>query len=92
MFGRRAQEVDSHLVPWTPNPVPIQVLTNVIAGTFDNGDGDVLQSGINSTTGISLSAATVATLSPPAQAAYHLLDGDEHGSVNANLPILSPQL
>src|SRR5215469_4254823 len=66
VFGRRAQEVDGHLVPWTPNSVPIQVLTNVIAGTFDNSDGDVLQSGINSTTGISLSAASVAMLSPPA--------------------------
>jgi len=92
VFGHRAQEVAGHLVPWTPNSVPIQVLTNVVAGTFDNGDGTVLQSGINSTTGMYLSAASVSALSPPAQAAYHLLAGDEPGRVAANLALLSPQL
>jgi acetyl esterase/lipase len=91
-FGRRAQDVDGHLQPWTPNPIPIQVLTNVVAGTFNNGDGDVLRGGINSTSGISLGPTDVASLSPPAQAAYHLLAGDEPSRVDANLDLLSPQL
>jgi acetyl esterase/lipase len=90
--GRRAQDVHGHLEPWIPNAVPIRVLTNVIAGTFTNGDGAVLRSGINSTTGISLSPTDVASLSPPAQAAYHLLAGDEPTHVNANLDQLSPEL
>lgn len=91
-FGRRAQEVDGHLQPWTPNPIPIQVLTNVIAGTFTNSDGDVLRGGINSTSGIFLGPTDVASLSPPAQAAYHLLAGDEPSRVDANLDLLSPEL
>jgi acetyl esterase/lipase len=91
-FGRRAQEVNGHLQSWTPNPVPIQVLTNVVAGTFTNGDGDVLRRGINSTSGISLDPTEVASLSPPAQAAYHLLAGDEQGRVAINMQLLSPQL
>jgi acetyl esterase/lipase len=90
--GRRAQEVDGHLEPWMPNPVPIRVLTNIIAGTFTNGDGDILRSGINSTSGIALSASEVASLSPPAQAAYHLLAGDQPSRVAANLDLLSPEL
>lgn len=90
--GRRAQEVDGHLQPWTPNPIPLRVLTNVIAGTFTNGDGAVLRGGINSSSGISLSPTAVASLSPSAQAAYHLLAGDQPDRVEANLHLLSPRL
>jgi acetyl esterase/lipase len=90
-FGRRAQEVDGKLVPWTPNVVPVQVLTNAIADTFSNGDGVVLRGGINSSTGISLSPADIASLSSPGQAAYHLLAGDQPSRVDANLALLSPQ-
>jgi acetyl esterase/lipase len=90
-FGRRAEEVDGKLVPWTPNAVPVQVLTNAIADTFSNGDSTVLRSGINASTGISLSPADVSSLSPPAQAAYHLLAGDQPSRVDTNLGLLSPQ-
>ncbi|PWT77415.1 MAG: hypothetical protein C5B60_02750 [Chloroflexi bacterium] len=90
-FGRRAQEVDGKLVPWTPNAVPVQVLTNAIADTFSNSDGTVLRGGINSSTGLSLSPADVSSLSPPAQAAYHLLAGDQPSRVDANVALLSPQ-
>jgi hypothetical protein len=90
--GRRAQNVDGRLEPWLPNAVPIRVLTNVIAGTFSNGDGAVLRGGINATSGIDLSAPEVASLSPPARAAYHLLAGDQPARVQANLDLLSPEL
>ncbi len=91
-FGRRAQEVDGQWVPWTPNPIPVQVLANTIANTYSNGDSTVLTDGINSTTGISLSPAEIAGLSPSAQAAYHLLAGDQPSDVDANLARLSPEL
>ncbi|PWT72344.1 MAG: hypothetical protein C5B60_09700 [Chloroflexi bacterium] len=90
--GRRAQKVDGHLEPWRPSAVPIRVLTNIIAGAFSNGDGAVLRSGINSRSGIALSASEVASLTPPAQAAYHLLAGDQPSRVSANLDLLPPQL
>jgi acetyl esterase/lipase len=90
--GRRAQEVDRHLEPWMPAPVPIRVLTNIIAGAFSNGDGAVLRSGINSTSGIALSTSEVASLTPPAQAAYHLLAGDQPSRVGANLDLLPTEL
>lgn len=91
-FGRRAQEVNGRLVSWTPNPIPVQVLTNVVADTFAGDDGAVLRAGTNSTSGISLSSPQVASLSPPAQAAYHLLAGDEPQAADANLARLSPAL
>ncbi|MGO8951130.1 MAG: alpha/beta hydrolase family protein [Ktedonobacterales bacterium] len=91
-FGRRAQEEDGKWVPWTPNSVPVQVLTNTIANTLSNSDGAVLRGGINSSTGISLSPAAVASLSPPAQAAYHLLAGDQPSRVQANLALLPPEM
>jgi acetyl esterase/lipase len=91
-FGRRAQDVDGQLVHWTPNAVPVQVLTNAIADTLPNGDGDILRGGINTTTGLSLSPLDQAQLSPPALAAYHLLVGDEPQQVEANLAALSPAM
>ena len=39
-----------------------------------------------------LSMSDLAQLSPPAVAAYHLLEGDEPGQVDANIAALSPQM
>ena len=90
-FGRRAIEVDGKLQAWSPNIVPLQVLANTFAGTLPAGEGAILMNAFASGAP-PLSASDLAQLSPPAVAAYHLLEGDEPGQVDANIAALSPQM
>jgi acetyl esterase/lipase len=87
-MGRRALMVDGKLVPWQPDPVPIQSLANTIALTLPGADQSLIYSGFNTVTGLALSPADQARLSPAGQAAYHLLVGDEPDQVAANLAAL----
>ncbi len=88
-FGRRALMVDGVRVPWEPNIVPLQVLANVIADTLPPDQGTTLR-GAFAQGNQPLTQAQLATLSPGAAAAYHLLAGDEPDQVDANLAALSP--
>lgn len=90
-FGRRALSVDGHLHSWTPDPVPVLVLGDAIADTLPPNEAALLRSADWSKTA-PLSAAQVAQLSPSAQAAYHLLTGDEPDATDANIAALSPQM
>ena len=90
-MGRRALLVDGKLVPWQPDPVPIQALANTIALTLPGADQSLIYSGFNTVTGLALSPADQARLSPAGQAAYHLLVGDEPDRVAANLAALPPE-
>lgn len=90
-FGRRSLSVDGRLVPWQPNPVPVQVLANTIATTLPPGEGNVLVRSL-SPGGKPLTPGELARLSPGAAAAYHLLAGDQPDRVDANLAALSPQM
>jgi acetyl esterase/lipase len=90
-FGRRGQVVDGMLQPWQPQDVPVQVLSHVIADTLPAAEGQVLSNAFLSPI-TPLPDNQVAQLSPPAQAAYHLLEGDQPGRVEANLATLSPQM
>lgn len=89
-FGRRALSVDGALVPWKPNIVPLQVLANTIATTLPPDESDTLRGAF--TNGSPLTPGQLATLSPAAAAAYHLLAGDQPGGVDANLAALSPDM
>lgn len=90
-FGRRALDVDGALVPWQPNPVPVQVLANTIATTLPPAEGSVLVRSL-SPGGKPLAPGELARLSPGAAAAYHLLTGDQPDRVDANLAALSPAM
>lgn len=90
-FGRRGLVVDGASVPWQPNIVPLQVLANVFADTLPPDQGNTLR-GAFAQGAPPLTEAQLATLSPAAAAAYHLLAGDEPGQVDANLAALSPAM
>ncbi|HET9109881.1 MAG TPA: hypothetical protein VFN78_03550 [Ktedonobacterales bacterium] len=90
-LGRRALDVNGALVPWNPDPVPIQALANTIAQTLSVSDRQLLLSGFNTLNGVELSPADQQRLSPAGQAAYHLLTGDQPSQVDANLAALPPE-
>jgi dienelactone hydrolase len=90
-YGRRALIADAHTIPWSPSQYPLQVLADVMADGLPPSDGSLLVSAFVPK-GKPLTSAELAQLSPPAVAAYHLLEGDEPNRVNENIAALSPQL
>lgn len=90
-FGRRALVVDSKSEPWQPNAVPVEVLANTIASTLPEDEATPLRKAFTPSF-TPLPPATLAALSPGAQAAYHLLAGDEPAQVDTNLAALTPQM
>lgn len=90
-FGRRALDVDGTLQPWTPNPVPVEALAKTIAPTLPASEGNLLV-GALSEHGKPLTASQLASLSPGALAAYHLLRGDDPAHVDANIAALTPAM
>lgn len=90
-FGRRALDVNGKLLPWKPDPVPLLVLANIIASTLPSQEASVLKDAFSN--GVSPpTAAELAQLSPAAQAAYHLLAGDQPARAAANVNALSPKM
>ena len=90
-IGRRALTANGQVTPWPVNGVPVQTLANVIGDALPGGDAALLRSGYNAD-GITLAPSDVAKLSPPGQAAYHLLAGDQPDRVTANLAALPSSL
>ena len=90
-FGRRALDVDGALQPWAPNPVPVEALARTIAPTLSASEGKLLVGALKEG-GKPLTAAQLASLSPGALAAYHLLHGDDPAHVDANIAALSPAM
>jgi fermentation-respiration switch protein FrsA (DUF1100 family) len=90
-MGRRALDVDGRLVPWQPDPVPVQALANTIMQTLADGDRGLLLAGFNTALGLYLTPTDQARLSPAGLAAYHLLTGDQPERVAANLAALPAQ-
>ncbi|TMC65136.1 MAG: hypothetical protein E6J21_02745 [Chloroflexota bacterium] len=90
-YGQRAIIVDGRMVPWYPSQYPLQVLANVMSDGLPPLDGSLLVSAFIPG-GKPLTSDKLAQMSPPAIAAYHLLEGDEPGRVHENMAALSPQL
>lgn len=90
-LGQRALPVGGKLVPWQPDPVPVQTLTNTLGQVLPASDRTLLSSGFNIVNGVELSPADQARLSPAGQAAYHLVTGDQPDRVDANLAALPPE-
>ncbi len=91
VFGARAQTVDGVARAWDPNAVPVQVLSHVMADTLPASEGQVLSNAFLLPI-TPLPQDQLDQLSPPAQAAYHLLAGDQPSQVDANLAALSPAM
>ena len=89
--GRRALTADGKQSPWHPDLVPLQVLANTIATTLAPTEANTLTSAFNGEF-TPLSDSQLAELSPSAQAAYHLLAGDQPASAAANVDALSPEM
>ncbi len=92
-YGQRAIIVDGHMIPWYPAQYPLLVLANVLADGLPRGDGSLLVSAFVPGSK-PLTSNKLAQMSPPAVAAYHLLEGDEPDHVNENIAViaLSPKL
>ncbi len=92
-IGRRAQDVDDHSQPWQPNSTPLYVLVSTVSSLLSPVDNKLLQKAFPvDKIGPPLTAQQQAQLSPDAAAFYHLLEGDEPGSVDRNLTALSLQM
>ena len=92
-MGRRAQDVDGQTQPWQPLPVSPYVLANTVSGALSPTENKLLQKAFSvGKIGPPLTAQQQAQLSPGAAALYHLLEGDEPGSVDHNLTALSPPM
>jgi hypothetical protein len=92
-YGQRAIIVDGHTIPWYPSQYPLLVLANVLADGLPRGDGSLLVSAFVPGSK-PLTSDKLAQMSPPAVAAYHLLEGDEPDRVHENIAViaLSPKL
>jgi len=94
-MGRRALLVDGHYQPWqpisAPFDVPEYVLAHAVASTLPPDQSSLIL-GAFSQGGAPLGPSDLATLSPAARAAYHLLLGDEPTQVAANIAALSPAM
>jgi hypothetical protein len=85
-FGHRSITADGHTEAWRPDPVPLEVLSNVVTKSFTPDEQNMIKQAIEQ--GPPLSTDEVATLSPSARAAYHLLAGDDPEHVEANIAAL----
>jgi hypothetical protein len=89
-FGRRAIDIDGKQEKWQPNIVPLQTIANIITQDFAQNEQDLITNAISTET--PLAANEISSLSPGAQAAYHLLIGDEPARVDANIAALPPAI
>ena len=87
--GRRAILIDGHLQPWTPVPVALNVLANVLADRLPDPEASELQAAFSFSSPTPITPATLAGFSPVGQAAYHVLAGDQPAEVDANIATLS---
>ncbi len=91
-IGRRSQVVNGQVQPWQPIPTDLYVLSRTVSSLFTPTDQQLFQKAFPLTASLAppLSAKDQAQFSPEGLAFYHLLAGDEPGSVDSNLAALSP--
>ncbi len=90
-FGGRALNVDGKLQAWSPQYVPIQVLSDAIEPLLPSFEGSRLVN-VLAPGGTPFTPEELATFSTDTLAVYHLLRGDEPGRVDANIAALSPPM
>ena len=91
--GRRAQEIDGQTHAWHPVTTTLYVLAYTMSSVLSPSDQKLLLKAFPLTKfGPPLTARQQAQLTPGVAAFYHLLEGDEPGSVDRNLAALSPRM
>ena len=91
--GRRAQEIDGQTQPWHPISTDLYTLASSVSSLLSPNENKLLKKAFPlNNFARPLTAQLQAQLSPGAAAYYHLLEGDEPGSVDHNLTALSPQM
>ena len=91
--GMRAQDVDGQLQAWHPVTTTLYVLAYSMRSQLSPTDQKLLQKAFPLTKfGPPLTTKQQAQLTPGAAAFYHLLEGDEPGSVDRNLAALTPSM
>ena len=89
--GMRAQDVDGQMQPWHPITTTLYVLAYSMRSQLSPSDQKLLLQAFPLTKfAPPLTRQQQAQLSPGAAAFYHLLEGDQPGSVDRNLAALSP--
>ena len=93
IVGRRVQDVDGQAQPWHPISTDLYTLASSVSSLLSPTENKLLRKAfpLNSFAP-PLTAQQQAQLSPGTAAFYHLLEGDEPGSVDHNLAALSPQM
>jgi dienelactone hydrolase len=91
-IGRRALIVNGQPEAWQPDPLPLSVLANTIAGTLSAQEAEKMRAAFDFHHPTRLASNQVAQLSSPTAAAYHLLAGDQRNQVENNLDALSSQM
>jgi hypothetical protein len=93
IMGRRAQDVDGQTQPWHPISTDLYTLTSTVSSLLSPTEKKLLRKAFPlNNIAPPLTAQQQAQLSPGTAAFYHLLKGDEPGSVDRNLNVLSPQM
>jgi hypothetical protein len=91
--GRRAQDVDGQTQPWHPISTDLYTLASTVSNLLSPTENKLLQKAFPlNKIAPPLTAQQQAQLSKSTAAFYHLLEGDEPGSVDRNLSALSPQM
>ena len=91
--GRRAQEIDGQTQPWHPISTDLYTLASSVSSLLSPTENKLLQKAFPlNNIAPPLTVQQQAQLSPGTAAFYHLLEGDEPGSVDRNLSALSPQM
>ena len=91
--GRRAQEIDGQTQPWHPISTDLYTLASSVSSLLSPNENKLLKKAFPlNNFARPLTAQLQAQLSPSTAAYYHLLEGDEPGSVDHNLTALSPQM
>jgi len=93
IMGRRAQVVDGQTQPWHPISTDLYTLASTVSSLLSPTENKLLQKAFPlNNIAPPLTMQQQAQLSPGTAAFYHLLEGDEPGSVDRNLNALSPQM
>jgi dienelactone hydrolase len=93
IMGRRAQDVDGQTQPWHPISTDLYTLASTVSSLLSPTENKLLQKAFPlNNIAPPLTVQQQAQLSPDTAAFYHLLEGDEPGSVDRNLSALSPQM
>jgi hypothetical protein len=93
IMGRRAQEVNGQTQPWHPISTDLYTLSSTVSSLLSPTEKKLMQKAFPlNNIAPPLTMQQQAQLSPGTAAFYHLLEGDEPGSVDRNLSALSPQM